>query len=70
MFEDEETQMAVAGRALVDHKPPNVSERLREQKKELELRLEAINQLIEKLDANPDTKDIIDRLSELGHRMY
>ena len=70
MFEDNGQEVQSAGRALMDHRPPTVSEKLQNEKKELELRLEAINQLIAQLDANPDTKDIIDKLAQLGHRMY
>ena len=54
----------------MDHRPPTVSEKLQQEKKELELRLQAVNELITDLDANPETKQIIDRLSQLGHRMY
>ncbi len=71
MFEDENQAVeATAGRALMDHRPPTVSEKLLNERKELELRLEAVNQLITQLDANPETKDIIDKLAQLGHRMY
>jgi hypothetical protein len=47
-----------------------VSERLESEKKELELRLQAVNELIADLEANPETKSIIDKLSTLGHRIY
>ena len=71
MFEDEGREVALmATGSQIAHVPPSVSEKLQAEKKELELRLEAVTQLIADLDANPDTKAIIDRLSQLGHRMY
>jgi predicted component of type VI protein secretion system len=54
----------------MDHKPPSVSEKLEQEKKELELRLEAVNQLLNDLNNNPETRDILDKLSQLGHRVY
>jgi predicted component of type VI protein secretion system len=73
-FEDSdarEVQSAGLGtRAMVDHRPPTVSEKLLQEKKELELRLEAINQLIAQMDANPETRDIIDKLAQLGRGMF
>ena len=69
MFE-ENAEHAVMATGSIPHAPPTVSERLQQEKKELELRLEAVNGLINDLDANPETKQIIDRLSQLGHRMY
>ncbi len=71
MFENEGQAVEQASsRALMDHRPPTVSEKLENEKKELELRLQAVNELIAQLDANPETKDIIDKLAQLGHRMY
>ncbi len=71
MFGDENQAIeATAGRALMDHRAPTVSEKLEQEKKELELRLEAVNQLIAQMEANPETRDIIDKLAQLGHRMY
>jgi len=71
MFEDNQGEVAMASTgSLVPHAPPTVSEKLLNEKKELELRLEAVNGLISDLDNNPETKQIIDRLSQLGHRMY
>jgi len=49
---------------------PTVTERLQNEKKELELRLEAVNGLLDDLEANPETKSILDKLSQLGHRLY
>lgn len=66
----EENQVESAGRALMDHRPPTVSEKLEQEKKELELRLEAVKSLIDSLDESPNVRDIIDRLSQLGHRVY
>ncbi len=68
MFDNEERAVTAVG--SMPHQPPTVSERLQSEKKELELRLEAVNGLIADLEANPETKQIIDRLSQLGHRMY
>lgn len=65
-----DNQVETAGRSLMDHKPPSVSEKLEQEKKELELRLEAVNQLLNDLNNNPETRDILDKLSQLGHRVY
>ena len=71
MFENEGQGVeAASSRALMDHRPPTVSEKLVQEKKELELRLEAVTSLIESLDDSPKVRDIIDRLSQLGHRVY
>lgn len=59
-----------AGRSLMDHRPPSVTEKLQQEKKELELRLEGINQLIAQMEANPETRDIIDKLAQLGRGMF
>ena len=68
---DENVPMAeTAGRALMDHRPPSVSEKLGQEKKELELRLKAVNELLDDLHQNPETRDILDKLSQLGHRVY
>ncbi len=55
------------GRALVDHRPPSVTEKLLNEKHELELRLRAIDEVLGQLAAQPDTMAIIDNLSKLGH---
>jgi predicted component of type VI protein secretion system len=70
MFDDENQAVEATGRALMDHRPPTVSEKLEQEKKELELRLEAVTDLIASLDASPNVRDIVDRLSQLGHRVY
>lgn len=70
MFENDDQAVESTGRALMDHRPPTVSEKLGQERKELELRLEAVNQLIAQMEANPETRDIIDKLAQLGHRMY
>jgi hypothetical protein len=54
----------------MDHRPPTVSEKLEQEKKELELRLEAVTSLIASLDESPNVRAIIDKLSQLGHRVY
>ena len=54
----------------MDHRPPTVTEKLREEKKELELRLQAVTSLIEDLESEPKTMEILDKLSVLGHRVY
>jgi len=69
MFEDN-NERAVMATESIPHAPPTVSEKLQAEKRDLELRLQAVNGLIEDLDNNPETKQIIDRLSQLGHRMY
>lgn len=67
--EDNQVEMA-SGRALMDHKPPTVTERLEQEKRELELRLEAVTSLLEELNAAPGVMSILDKLSTLGHRVY
>lgn len=67
--EDNQVEMA-SGRALMDARPPSVSERLQNEKKELELRLEAVTSLLEELEAAPGVKSVLDKLSQLGHRVY
>lgn len=68
--EDNNMVEATAGRALMDSRPPSVSERLQQEKKELELRLEAVTSLLEELEAAPGVKSVLDKLSQLGHRVY
>lgn len=67
--EDNQVEMA-SSRQLMDHRPPSVSEKLEQEKKELELRLEAVTSLIEELEAAPGVKSVLDKLSQLGHRVY
>lgn len=69
-FGEDSNMVEAAGRQLMDHKPPSVSERLLQEKKELELRLEAVTSLLEELDAAPGVKSVLDKLSQLGHRVY
>lgn len=68
--ETREVQSAGLGRTMMDHRPPTVSEKLQQEKKELELRLEAINELIAQMEASPETRDIIDKLAQLGRGMF
>ena len=67
--EDNQVECA-SGRTLMDHKPPSVSEKLLQEKRELELRLEAVTSLLEELEAAPGVKSVLDKLSQLGHRVY
>lgn len=70
-FEDTERGVALGGqRALTDHRPPSVTEKLEQEKHELELRLEAIQQLLDQLQASPETREILDNLSKLGRGMF
>ena len=71
-YEDEarEVSQAGLGRAMMDHQPPSVTEKLEQEKHELELRLQAINELLEQLNNNPATQEIIDNLSKLGRGMF
>ncbi len=70
-FGDENTQeVAAAGRTLMDARPPSVTEKLTQEKKELELRLEAVTTLLDSLNESPGVRDILDKLSVLGHRVY
>ena len=61
---------AASTRALTDHRPPTVTERLQQEKKELELRLKAVTELLDDLESQPETMAILDKLSVLGHRVY
>ena len=68
--EAQEVQSAGLGRALTDHRPPSVTEKLEQERRELELRLQAVKQLIDQLNANPETQEIIDNLAKLGRGMF
>jgi hypothetical protein len=71
-FEDTEKRGVSLGgeRAMVDHLPPTVTEKLVQERNELELRLRAIDELLEQLEANPETQKIIDSLAKLGRGMF
>lgn len=68
--EGQELQSAALGRTMMDQRPPGVTEKLLQEKKELELRLEAITQLLDQLQASPETQQIIDNLAKLGRGMF
>lgn len=68
--EGQEVEKAGLGRAMMDHRPPSVTEKLQQEKKELELRLEGVNQLLDQLQASPETREILDNLSKLGRGMF
>ncbi len=72
MYEDNQLEKAagLGTRAMVDHTPPSVTENLEQEKHNLELRLEAINQLLDQLRASPETQQIIDNLQKLGRGMF
>ena len=69
-FDDENAVEQASGRALMDHRPPTVTEKLEQERNELELRLRAIDELLEQLKANPATQQIIDSLAKLGRGMF
>lgn len=69
-FGQDSNMVEAAGRSLMDHRPPTVTEKLREEKKELELRLQAVTELLNDLESQPETMAILDKLSVLGHRVY
>jgi len=69
-FEDTQIEKAGLGRAMVDHQPPSVTEKLEQERHELELRLKGINQLLDQLKASPETQEIIDNLAKLGRGMF
>ena len=71
-FGDEQREVATAGlgRAMTDHRPPGITEKLLQEKKELELRLEAITQLLDQLQASPETQEILDNMAKLGRGMF
>jgi uncharacterized protein (UPF0147 family) len=54
----------------MDHRAPTVTEKLEQEKKELELRLQAVNELLNDLAESPNVRGILDKLSTLGHRVY
>jgi len=70
--DDAQREVATAGlgRALTDHSPPSVTENLEQERHNLELRLKAINQLLDQLQASPETQEIIDNLAKLGRGMF
>lgn len=68
-YEDNQVEKA-SGRALMDHQPPSVTEKLEQERHELELRLKAINEVLDQLNANPETQAIIDSLAKLGRGMF
>lgn len=69
-FGDGNQVEAATGRALMDNRAPTVTERLEQEKKELELRLQAVNELLNDLAESPNVRGILDKLSTLGHRVY
>ena len=69
MYEDNQIEKA-SGRALMDHQPPSVTEKLEQERRELELRLKAINDVLSQLSANPKTAEIIDSLAKLGRGLF
>ena len=62
--------VAEARSAMIDNRQPTVTERLEQEKKELELRLQAVTELLDDLKSQPETMAILDKLSVLGHRIY
>ena len=54
-------------RSALDHKPPTISERLVDEKKRLEERLEQVDAAIDALGSNAELRDAVDALSKLGH---
>jgi len=68
--ENQSVERADLGRSMVDHQPPSVTENLEQERRTLELRLRAIDELLEQLKANPETQQIIDNLSKLGRGMF
>ncbi len=69
--ENTERGVALGGqRAMMDHQPPSITEKLQQEKHELELRLTAINELFAQLEASPETQQIIDSLAKLGRGMF
>jgi len=69
-FGEDSNMVESAGRALMDHRAPTVTEKLEQEKKELELRLQAVNELLNDLAESPNVRGILDKLSTLGHRVY
>jgi chaperonin cofactor prefoldin len=69
-FGDDNQVECASGRTLMDHRAPTVTEKLEQEKKELELRLQAVNELLTDLEASPNVRGILDKLSTLGHRVY
>lgn len=69
-YEQEDRALVGAERAIVDHRPPTVTERLRQERVELHKRLTEIDELLATLEGNPQTQDILDRLAVLGFHRY
>lgn len=57
-------------RAMVDHRPPSCTEKLKQERLELQKRCDEIDSVLAKLEANPTVAGIIDELSVLGRSMF
>lgn len=68
-YEGEDTQ-ALAKRAMVDHRPPSVTEKLQQERAELAKRVDEIDEILMLLEANPTQQEILDRLARLGRGMF
>ena len=66
--QEERLQQQVAGPLIGGTiTPPTITERLRDQKKRLEIQLEQINEALAALDSNPEVARTVDAISKLGH---
>ena len=51
-------------------RPLSLTEQMRDRKAQLESDLEQVNALLEKLEAHPETQEILDAISKLGGLRY
>jgi hypothetical protein len=61
------TQGSLVGQAEIGLMPISTTDRLKGEKERLEQRLEAVNQAIAALKANPEIQNAIDAISKLGY---
>jgi len=59
--------LVAAGQCETQLMPTSTTDRLNSEKERLEQRLEAVNEAIAALQANPEIQNVIDAISKLGH---
>ena len=61
---------SVATSAPLEARPRSLTERLSDEKSNLEARLEEINGVLESLERHPETQSVLDAVARLGHFGY
>lgn len=51
----------------IDVQRPSLTDRLSREKKDLERRLSEVNEVLDKLEANPEFAETMDAITKLGH---